>query len=440
MSAPAVARVTPRVEVPPGATTPQLLKQGMYASVACALLFLTAVFSGARAHREAMQIIGRDTAPGIIAAQHVAAAIADMDASAADMLLYSKDAQNQNASSEAYGARRKEAVEVLIAAAENIKYEDERQPIRNIALGLSSYAEQIQAARYMQLTDPRGYIELYRNAARTIDEKLLPAVEQLDHAKRSVFDRTYDDQRKWSSGTMLFLVLSSVALCGVLIAVQIFLTRRMRRVINPLLLTATGLAALSFFYMAESFTNADHELKVAKEDAFESIHSLWKARSVAYSANADESRYLLDSAHAGQYEQAFLEKADRVEKVDGSSGFLADEMKNVTFPGESEAAVAAITQFAEYKKIDQQIRALERSGQHVSAVHLCTGNSNKAFRTFDNAVGETLQINQTAFDDAVKRGFDAVNHLEMVASILCGIIALLAVLGLLPRLREYSAA
>ena len=40
--------------------------------------------------------------------------------------------------------------------------------------------------------------------------------------------------------------------------------------------------------------HAGHELKVAKEDAFDSVRALWLARAVAYDANSDGSRWLLD--------------------------------------------------------------------------------------------------------------------------------------------------
>jgi hypothetical protein len=398
------------VAAPPAATTPQLIKQGMYASVACALLLLIAISSGARAHRKAVQTIGRDTAPSIIAAQHVAAAMADMDAAAVSEIL----SQNQaEAARQSFDNRRKEASEVLIAAAENITYGDaERVPIRTLATGLSSYAAQIQRAIDLRHVKDPAFLDAYRAAALEMDGTLLPAATELDHANRSVFDQTWADQQKWSSASMLFLVLAILALIGVLISLQVFLTRRTRRMINPLLMISTGLAFLSFFIFADAFTTADRQLRIAKQDAFESVHALWKARAVAYSAKAAESRRLMDAAHAAQDEQAFQQKVTQV------NGYLADELKNVTFPGELEAANKAVAAFAAYARTRQPA----------------------AFDPFDQAIGETLQINQSAFDAAVKSSFDALNNVELTASIICGTIALLALLGLVPRLREYSAA
>jgi hypothetical protein len=42
---------------------------------------------------------------------------------------------------------------------------------------------------------------------------------------------------------------------------------------------------------------------VAENDAFDSVLALSQMRAVSYDANADESRYLVDPARAGQYRQ-----------------------------------------------------------------------------------------------------------------------------------------
>jgi hypothetical protein len=58
---------------------------------------------------------------------------------------------------------------------------------------------------------------------------------------------------------------------------------------------------------------------VAKQDAFDSVLALSRMRAVSYDANADESRYLVDPARAGQYRQAFLDKSQQVLQLDGAS-------------------------------------------------------------------------------------------------------------------------
>ena len=70
-------------------------------------------------------------------------------------------------------------------------------------------------------------------------------------------------------------------------------------------------------------------------------------------------------------------------------GYFAAEMRNLTYPGEGEAALAVIRAFAAYDRLDATIRALERGGKHAEAIELCIGlgaeKSNAAFDRFDKA-------------------------------------------------------
>jgi len=203
------------------------------------------------------------------------------------------------------------------------------------------------------------------------------------------------------------------------------------------------------------------QLKVADEDAFNSIHALWQARAIAYQANGDESRYLLDPAHAQQHEQAFLAKSallaalptdrsrDQVladlrrgTRVYDFTGLLADELNNITFPGERQAATQSLANWEAYLDLDAKIRQLARAGQSRQAVELCLGTapgqSDWAFDQFDQALLATLSINRKIFDTSVEKGLSPLRDLEIATSIAAALIALCVWLGLAPRLREYA--
>ena len=65
-------------------------------------------------------------------------------------------------------------------------------------------------------------------------------------------------------------------------------------------------------------------VKVAKKDAFDSISVLEAARAVAYDANGDESRWLLNKVEKGKPEQiqsydgSFQEKTRKIASCQGS--------------------------------------------------------------------------------------------------------------------------
>jgi hypothetical protein len=261
----------------------------------------------------------------------------------------------------------------------------------------------------------------------------------------------------------LLVVISSFLLISVLVAIQLFLSNRMRRTLNPMLLAATAIAILFLGYTTRAFLSASHNLKVAKEDALESIQDLRKARSIAYSANGDESRYLLDPTFAAKHQQAYFKKVaqlatlsqgqtfqtvaasfaqSQVKEVNGFTGYLADELKNITFDGEREAALDTLSKFGQYAAIDQKIRQLQRSGKYAEAIALCVGNnpgeSNWGFAQFLKANQNTIDINQAAFDEAVDQGFKDVDGFEVVTPVVAVAIAILTFFGLQPRLKEYS--
>ena len=440
--------------------TLQILKGSRIALLVLDLLLLVGVVIGTRVHRTAMQTVGVDAAPSIVAAQHIKTALADMDSNAANELLGAPGAMPQAVAS--YESRRIEASGALIAAAENITYGDsERKPILTLQVGIGSYERLIQKARDLHENNAPATVVAYRQANALMNGTLLPATDALDRANNEVLERTCKSQSARSFGIRAFVLLAGSAALLALAAVQLFLSRRMRRTFNPLLLGATLLTLILTIYAWLAMESERSQLKVAKEDAFASIHALWQARAVAYQANGDESRYLLDQTRAKDHEEAFLEKSDslarlpagmdsnqllgnlrREKHVEGFSGFLADELNNITFPGEREAAIRSMTAWQGYLDVDTRIRQFERQGQTRQAIDLCLGTaqgqSNWAFDQFDNALLATLEINQKAFDASVSKGLAAVASLEIKALVAAIVIALLCFLGLAPRIREYA--
>ena len=440
--------------------TLQILKAGRAALIALDVLLLIAGMVATRIHRDAIKTVGKDAAPSIIAAQHIKSALADMDANAANELLGAPRAANED--TKGYEARREEAARTLISAAENITYgELERDPIVRLQLGLGTYERLIQKARDLHERSDAHFVDAYRDAARLMDETVLPAADALDKANNDVLETAYESQSVKSTAGRGFLLLASMLSLGGLVIAQFYLSKLTRRTLNPLLVAATLvlLGAANTAYTAMSI--GQQQLRIAKEDGFHSIRALWRARAIAYQAHTDESRYLLDQAHAADHERSFAARTESMAKlpsgkrlaevvkaayngihVQGFSGHLADELNNITFPGEREAAVKMLMQFEDYLAVDQQIRLLARGGKLQDAINLCTGTkpgqSDFVFDQFDQALGATLEINQKAFTAAVESGFEALDGLEVKLSVAAGGIAVLIFLGLAPRIREYE--
>ncbi|WP_293342606.1 hypothetical protein [Microcoleus sp. CAWBG58] len=471
-------------------TTPQILRWGLYLVWGVSLLALVTANQAVRMQRNAIETIGKNTAPSVLTAQRIKDSLADLDANAANELLV-KPGENPEAVKE-YRKRQEKLSKLLALAAENITEGDaERQQIRTLMLSLGDYMTQIERARLAnERGDSRSLLEAYRKAANILDSILLPAAEQLQKVNLESLDRAYISQKARSANLLFLAVIGNLLPLVALGLLQLFLYHRMRRNVNPYLLGATLCAIVFLFYITNALTAASYHLKVAKEDAFNSLLPLRQARAIAYSANADESRYLLDRELAPQHERNFVEKMAKivvipgnlnfeslakefkqsnVKDVAGFSGLFAEEFANITFSGERDAAVEMLSAFGVYVNIDKQIRSLANSGKKAEAIALCTGNdrgqSNWAFQQFLKQHQDVTEINFTAFTTNLDRGFQSVGYVpdkskqssddilqgamldrafkntyqvEIFSLGLISAIAILTFLGLNLRLKEYS--
>ena len=440
--------------------TLEMLKAGRAALLVCVALLLAAMLVGVGVHRDAMKTVGKDAAPSIISAQHIKAALADMDADAVDELLLPPEAAA--GAVRAYEAKRVEAADALISAAGNITYgESERRPIQTLEIGMGTYERLIQKSRDDHAARRPEAAEDYREAARLLDESLLPAADALDQANHDVLERTYSRQATTSFAARAFVLLTALLALAAMVIVQMFLSRRTRRTFNPLLLLATLLLLGVSVWALAAMGEEQSDLKVAKEDAFTSIHALWRARALAYEAKSDESRSLYDPAQAtvdqGLFTQnvaalATLPAAETATQVvaqlgsgghvRGLSGYLADELNNITFSGERDAALATFDDFETYVSTDAEVDRLERGGQIKQALEMSLGpgpaQSEGAFALFDRSLEKTLSINQTAFNQSVQGGLAELQSAERKASVTAVLIAVLIFLGFAPRIREYE--
>ena len=441
--------------------TPYTLRQGLFfgfAIVAC--LVLIAILS-AREDRQALQTVGKDAAPSVIAAEHIKAAMSAMDANAANELLVPPGHAEQVV--KAYEDRRKETSKALIVAAGNITYgENERTPIEKIQEALGEYEIRVQQARdYHEAGDGRRDAA-YVAAAAKMDDLLWPAADALNKANLDVLETAYETRRSVAKLSLAVLLFVGILLIGLLFALQVFLFKKTNRVLNLPLVACTLLTLAFVVHAAQTFTASIHHLKVAREDAFISLEALWRARAVAYRASADESRFLLLRAGGAAFERDFTVQIDRLAKLPAGAsfeqaanramagkkpkeftGYLADELKNLTFEGESAAAKATLTALRYYVSRDDDIRNLLHAGKRQEAIALAvegrSGQSNWWFDQFDQDLGKTIEINQKAFDQAVQAGFQALAGFELMTLLTGASLCLLLWLGIRPRLREYQA-
>jgi len=458
-----------------GWTTPRVLQALLLASLLAAILLFIAGFAAHNALKQDVQSVGRDSVPSILAAQQIRASLVDMDASAANDLLAGPG--GSRTARDSYNAERSLIGRQVAVAAQNITYCNlERIPIETLQDGMTYYAGLVAQAQ-QQIRDGNGdnTRATYTQATNYLHDTLVPASERLDAVNTAYLNRAYADVGGTSVQSTALVILAGLLLLAALVGAQLFLSRRTRRTLNLPLLAATVILIVFLANVLGIVSAVRGDLKTAKADAFDSVASLANARALVYDANGDQTKALLDKANAARYQMQFTQKTQGTDTTEGIvnqpitpqllqeaqsvadshvanpgssrkvsfKGYLADEINNITFgQPERDAAIAALTEFGNYQQADKQIRDLTVQGKDADALALATGtNTDQAHRAserFDIALVSAINVNRSAFDDAVTRAFADVAPLQWEAPAAAFLIGLLAFFGLQPRLREYA--
>lgn len=449
----------PSQKLPRQFDTLQVLRGGWYATWVVSFLLLVASIFGVGNQREALKTVGKDAAPSILTAQQLRDSFANIDASLANELLL-KPGQNQQALLD-FDKNSKKIADRLLAASKNINYLEQEQIVQGLQRNSIDYFLKVQEARdFHRVGNAANALNVYRAAANIVDEKLLPQAQRLDDLNSKDLKESYSSQGKINSGLILLIAILGSFQIAILVLIQLFLYRRMHRILNLQLLQASVIASIFLGYTLVSFMGAFENLKIAKEDAFDSLHALRQIRSLSYMANGDESRYLLDPVNATKHEKSFLSNTNQIVQIPSNSsaqqiianteqglkndnvgGLFGLVLNDISFPNEKALVVETFQKFDNYLTIDKQVRGLYRSGKVADAIALHIGNDrgqlNSAFDLYRNAQTHLIDLNKTQFDRHIKIGEDGLANFEVIATVALGSVAILTLFGLRPRLMEY---
>jgi hypothetical protein len=420
-----------------------------------AVLAVAVAFTGLLATRFFSQIartLGSDAVPSIVAAERIRTRLADAHTDLMNVFLTHEP---QGAAMQAYDESIAQAHDHLLTASQNITYgDDERKPILAVMTLLSQYERLV--GRALVATD---YTDALSQADVLMRGRILPAVTALDEANYKHLDAAWQDEKAKSRLWLLGFVAAAALLVGALVEIQLKLYATFRRIINrPLAAALMAVIACAIAFGITGLKTME-DIRSAKEDAFDSVHALARAEAQAFVANAHESIYLLLHGRPEQAAQTDLFHAAASAMFsaklppDGSlpanlgtlkgTGFLGDELANITYAGEDQLARTELQYWLEYVHIDDRIRALEAAGQHAQAVALCLGTqpqqSDWAFERAIGALRATLRLNEDQFASTIAR---ASNDARMLGLLLLPLLVaplLGASLGLRPRLAEFRA-
>jgi hypothetical protein len=444
-------------------------------ALACCLAALTAVLLGQV--RGEFQAMGQQDAPEANATTGLYFALNDMDAQVANVLLVGGDtalAASQSRDLATYASDRTAADQDLEQATVSEAGDTAAEHQLSLVLDRTGQYEALAADALLASKQahsaagraPAAAVAYYQQATDLMQAGILPAVASLANVSAARLDAAYQGGKTATGTGIAWVIVLGVLLAAALIALQFHLAVRFRRLVNPALAAATVLAIAFAAVTAARLSAQSGHLHVAKQDAFDSVQALTLARAVSYDANADESRFLADPRRAARYQQAFLSKSQQIASVgrvsisgydaalaadikayqrDNSDvrfgGYLGAEFRNITFPGERQAAVAALLAFQRYERDDRTLRALAAKDLAAAVgydIGTAPGQSDWAFSQYDAALSSVIAVNSTAFTAAISDGEDGAVGWELgLPAIGLVLVAALTFAGVRPRLAEY---
>ncbi|MCW2880698.1 MAG: hypothetical protein JWQ95_4798 [Sphaerisporangium sp.] len=457
----------PPRRVPRVRTVPGRIRLFVALGVAAVLLLFGTVSIAIGHARNGLSAIGHTAGPQVVATADLYFALSDMDAQVANVLLTGRESglgPGRQAMLDRYDQRRSQADRAVLQAADLASADaTEQTTVRTLLDGLGRYER--LASRALLLDEqsghaagppPQAVLDVYRQATDLMRLDLLPKAYNLTLDSGTIVRHSYLAELSAVQGGRVWVGLTGGLALAVLIVLQIFLSRGFRRTLNvPLLVATIVVGALT----AVAVVVLQHEgdvLTEAKEDGFNSVLALSRARAIGNTLHGDESRYLLDPQRADTYEQVYLDKSQAVLYLPGGNldkyyaavaagvaafpgkadflGFYGSEASHVTLPGQSDAIARVLKLYQAFQRNDQQIRRSVTGGRERDAVSQVMG---PAFGAYDDALVRLTALHRKAFDSAVREGDGALGGWNVVPPAAALAAVLLILIGVRPRLAEY---
>jgi hypothetical protein len=311
-----------------------------------------------------------------------------------------------------------------IAAASSAEPSDSAT-LQGVNKELATYTGLIEAARANNRQGfPIGAAYL-REASSSVENSVLPPLEQLANRERDRVNSASTSAE--NTYTAIFWLL--VAAVIVLVAIQIWLFRRTRRVLNTPLAAATLIVLVFGGIALGILASTMDKSNKAKDGPYAETVALATARINGFDAKSAESLTLIARGSGQAYEERFQNV------VADAHNALAGLTNAQTGPGEITTANDLNAYIAQHKVV----RKDDDGGNWDAAVALATGNgkANTAFATFDTASGDALNARAQQLSDDLAHARGLLLTLSW-ALLLAGVLAaFLARRGIARRLREY---
>lgn len=397
--------------------------------------------------RNTTKAVGLDTVPSIIAAQNIKATLANAHSNAMNAMV-----TGEKLGGKFWNQYRNDMDSLhtqLVRASKSITYGDaERIPLTAISSNISTYEYTVGGA---VANGAEISVDQFMEANRLMQQKILPASTTLNRVNLDQLERVYSSYKKSINLLIAIMIAVGIGFLIVLVLVQMYMFKRTHRILNPGLMLAAILFAVSLIYSSSNLNSIKRDLDRAKNDAFASINALWNAKSTASNAKSIQSLYLLhegtgivqtaDTINFNLSSERIYSSPDAAKTDSESEGYLNAALKNMTSGGAKTSTENAIAAWVTYVEIDKDVHNFEYDSKHHDAITLSVGNEtgqgNYQFERFNNTLTDCIKINQNSFDYSINSAFKTLNIFPYVLIVSLFLIAAACILGMKVRMDEY---
>ena len=442
-----------------GMTRPQRIVAGMVVVATCLMASAGVVVAVVPAWQASVRVIGFETEPSIAAALRMRTALSDMDADALS------DAVADNGSAIATSNSYREAAATLdgllldtgkVAGSTGMDG-TKKALVTEMQRFLRLYSEALGEARWAGFS--AGYLGATRAkwASQLLNSAVRPPAEELDAVSSDALNREFQAFSA-NAGTRVAELAGIAAvplLC--LLALQLSLAHRSRRVLNVPLAAATLVAAVTAGWLVFSAVRVQDDVRTAWQNDFGTVYGLQYARMNAHDIRAKRALWLFDPTTR---EAADSDTADLVELLLGiprpprpgappvvdigrpSSGLFGNLLDWTGGLRDSHGSLERARELlVTYLQTGDTMHKLEKAGRHVEAADFGLGTApdqgGTVFRAMEGALADALSATEARFAAHVEDALRLTEAMPAAALEGFGLAMLLALFGLWQRYRVF---